>query len=364
MKFKKMLILLVLLLSITACTRRVEEEEETPVEIVTKAQEGEYQVISPFKPSPLRQIHAISYRDNDVIELGRRILEKSKEHFSIKNYFVSEGQVIDVDRFYDLTIFKSDNNPDGLMTKYETLDIDGVTLQNPIFISDIFEFDFHEFDNPDTVAGLSIALVLKRMQFIDEKTGAMHSLSDDALFNVGQTLGLQLTAYLRSIEGMSDVPIYIGLYAQTSDVDKLPNNYLPGEYIGDGFSKDKSMQFKQNDESWIMLSEPEAAELLPQIESAFYQLKRQVIGFVGDESTALIGKAFVVENKLDSIRLEVNTPARTYLELYGLGHFLAQEIETLGNYDVPIKVDINVLGKTRMTLTKKQGVKAELTVFE
>lgn len=364
MKHRGMIILTILLVVLTACVQKEDPEEEVPVEIVTQAQAGDYQMVSPFKASPLRQIHAISYRDNDVIELGRRLLEKSKEHFSVKQYFVSEGQVIDVDRFYDLTVFKSDDNPDGLMTRYETLDIDGVTLEKPIFISDIFEFNFHTFDNPDRIAGISIALVLKRMQTTDQKTGAMHHLSDEALFNVGQTLGLQLAAYLRSIEGISDVPIYIGLYAQTSDMDKLPDNYLPGSFIGDGYSKDRSMQFSRNSENWIMLSEPEASETLPQIESAFYQLKRKVVGFVGDESTGMIGKAFVVENKLDSIRLEVNTPARTYLELYGLGQYITQEIETLGNFDVPIKIDVKVLGKTRMTITKRQGEKAVLTVFE
>lgn len=363
MKFKIVIISLISLLVLGACAKQ-EPEEETPTTQIVVAQEGDYQMVSPFKASPLRQVHAESYREIDSTELGRRLLEKSKEHFPVKKYLVSEGQVIDRDRYYDLVLFKSEDNPDGLMTKYDKLDIDGVTLENPIFISDIYELNFHTFDDPEKIAGVSLSLVLRRLQYTNVETGAMHSLSDEALFNIGQTLGLQLSAYLRSVEGMNDIPIYIALYAQTSDMDKLPDNYLPGMYIGDGFSKDRSMQFERNYEKWIMLSDPEASEKLQQIESSFYQLRRQVTNFVGDESTGIIGKAFVVENKLNMIRLEVNAPSKTYLELHSLAQFIAQEIEEMGNYDAPVKVDIKVLGRTRVALIKEPGKKTVMNVFE
>ncbi len=365
MKNKKLLaIILLSSIILVGCSKKPSEEEEPPTQIVSAAKEGDYQMLTPFKMSPTRQIHAQAYREIDSTELGRRLLEKSKDHFSVKKYLVSEGQVLDLDRYSDLVLFKSDDNPDGLMTKYDSLEIDGVTLQKPIFITDIYELNFHTADKPDTIAGVSISLVLGRMQYTDVSTGAMHTLSDEALFNVGQTLGLQLSAYLRSIEGMSDIPIYIALYAQSSDMDKLPDNYLPGSYIGDGFSKGRSMQFEPNFEKWIMLSDAEASELLPQIETSFSQLKRKVSSFVGDESAGIIGKAFVVENKLDTIRLEVNAPSKTYLELHSLAQFIAQEIEEMGNYDVPIKVDIKVLGKTRIALLKEPGSKTILMVFE
>lgn len=353
-----------MVLVLSGCVKKEEVPEEPTTEIVSSTKEGDYQMLSPFKMSPLRQIHAQSYREIDSTELGRRLLEKSKEHFPVKKYLVSEGQIIDSDRYYDLALFKTDDNPDGLMTKYDTLDIDGVTLENPIFITDIYEYNFHSFDKPDKIAGISISLVLGRQQYTNKDTGAIHSLSDEALFDIGQTLGLQLSAYLRSVEGMSDVPIYIGLYAQSSDLDRLPDNYLPGSYIGDGYSKNRSMQFEKNYEQWIMLSELEAQQKLPQIETVFSQLKRKLTTFVAEEPVGMIGKAFVVENKLDLIRLEVNAPGKTFLELQSLSQFIAQEIEELGNFGAPVKVDVKVLGKTRITIVKESGTKPVLTVFE
>lgn len=363
MKYKLLTVMMAMLLVLTACAQEGPVEEVEP-EVVIQAKAGDYQMLSPFKISPLRQIHAIGFRENDVTEIGRRLLEKSKEHFNIKKYHISEGQVIDVDRYYDLVMFKSDTNPEGLMTKYESLDIDGVTLQKPIFVSDLFEFNFFKPGDSETVEGISVALVLKRLQYIDQQTGTMHTLSDEALFNVGQTIGLQLSAYLRSLERMSDVPIYIALYAQASDMDKLPDNYLPGYFIGDGFSTDRAIQFKSNQEQWIMLSDTQAAEQLPQVESSFSQLKRKVMTFMGDESVGIIGKAFVVENKLDTIRLDINAPAKSYLELHGLGQYVSQEIEQLGGFGVPVKVNISVQGKTRITIVKNPNNPPEVTVFE
>ena len=361
---RKLIVPLMLLILIGGCAKQEEIPEDLPSVLVNPAQKGDYQISTPFKSSPLRQIHAITYRETDIFELGRRLLEKSKTHFPVDKFLVSEGQIIDVDMYYDLISFKSDDNPDGLTTRYETLALDGVTLDNPSFISDIFEYNFHHFGDVDKVEGVAVGLVLQRVQYTDYSTGALHYLSDDALFNVGQTLGLQLAAYLRNEEGMADAPIYIALYAQSSDMDRLPGNYLPGQYIGDGYSKDRTMKFTQNKEKWIMLSDSEASELVPEVESGFYQLRNKIIGFVGDESTGLIGRAFVVENELSSIRLEVNIAPKTYLELYALGQYITQEIDEFSKFEVPVKVDIHVLGNTRVTITKNVNEKAVMSVFE
>lgn len=361
---RKLILLMSLLLLFTACAVEEETPEEPTQEIVTQAEKGDYQVLAPYKPSPLRQTHAVGYREADVVEIGRRLLSKSKEHFSTDKYFVAEGQVIDIDRYYDYLSFKSDTNPEGLMTKYDELEIDGTTLYNPIFVSDLYEYNFHHFDDAKNVQGVSIALVLRRLHVNDKKTGSYHRLSDEALFNIGQAIGIQLAASIRSIEGMASVPIYIGLYAQTSEEDKLPNNYLPGSFIGDGFSKDRSFKFSENSEKWIMLSDSEAIDLVPEVRSDFYQLKSKITSFVGDETIGFVGRAFVVEDELGSIRLEVNANAKTYLELYGLAQYITQEVDDLGKYDVDVKVDIRILGNMRVTIVKEPGAKATMTIFE
>lgn len=367
-QIKRISIILVVLLVLIGCSSKdPETDEETPPDqqVVQSAREGDYEMVYPFEPSPLRQIRAIGSREVESHEIGRRLLDKSKEHFSVNTYYVSEGQMLDESRYLDLLIFQSEDNPDGLMTRYpEGLDIDGVTLTNPVFVSDIFEYNFHRKSDENTIDGISLALVLKRYQVLDHETGIMHALSDDALYNIGQTLGLQLSAYMRSLENASNVPIYIGLYVQSSDIDKLPGNYLPGYFIGEAYSSDSSMSFNRNHEEWLLLSEARAQSLLPEIVSQFDQLKQKIVHFTGDESVGLIGKVFIADNNLELIRLEVNVPSKTFLETYGLGQYLSHEIEGLGSFDVSVKVNINVYDKTRAIIVKDPGSSPIFEIFE
>lgn len=367
-QIKRISIILVVLVALMGCTARDPEvDDETPPDqqIVQTTREGDYEMVYPFTPSPLRQIRSIGSREVESHEIGRRLLDKSKEHFSVNSYYVSEGQMLDEDRYLNLLIFQSEDNPDGLMTRYpEGLDIDGVTLINPVFVSDIFEYNFHRKNDENTMDGISLAIVLKRYQVLDQNTGIMHALSDDALYNIGQTIGLQLGAYMRSLEGVSNVPIYIGLYVQSSDIDQLPGNYLPGYFIGEAYSSDSSMSFSRNYEQWMLLSEARAQSLLPEIVSQFNQLKQKVIHFTGDESVGLIGKVFIADNNLEMIRLEVNVPSKTFLETYGLGQYLSHEIEGLASFDVSVKVNINVYDKTRGIIVKNPGSSPIFEIFE
>ena len=361
MKNKFSILFLVLLLVLTGCSR---SDVDEPTDVIVKAKEGDYEILSPYKPSPIRHLHASGQREYDTNELGRRLIDKSKEKFDVKKYYLSEGQLIDEDRYYELILFKSANNPNGLQTRYEELELDGVKLDVPSFISDIFELNFLRKDGDAKVAGISIGLLLDRIQFTDRTTGATHSLSDEALFDVGQTLGLQLSAYLRNIDGMSNVPIYISLFASANNMDRLPNNALPGHLIGEGYSQDRSMQFTKTKEEWIMLSDQKAVTEIPKIESAFSSLKRSVANAMGNEPIGIVGRAFVHDDSVDIVRLEINAPARTFSELYALGQVIASNLDNFASEGVVSKADISVFGTTRMTVTKVPGENVVLELFE
>lgn len=367
-QFKKRVLFIILSWVMVGCSPSEtlpDDNEVTDQQVVQSTKAADYEMLVPFVPSPVRQIRTIGAREIDSHEIGRQLLENSKEHFSVNNYFISEGQLIDESRYIDLLQFKSEDNPDGIMVKYtEGLDIDGVTLVNPIFMSDIFELNFHQKNKENSIDGVSLAIVLKRYQVLDETTGIMHALSDDALFNIGQTLGLQLSAYVRSLENMSDVPLYIGLYVQSSDIDKLPGNYLPGYFIGDAYSASSSMTFSRSTEGWLLLSDANAQSMIPEIVSQFDLLKRKIILFTGDESVGVVGKVFIDNNSLESIQVDLNVPSKTYLETFGLGQYIAQEIEGLSNFDITVKVKLDVYSKTRAVVIKNPGEKVMLEVFD
>lgn len=363
MKQKILLIGLVLLLVLSGCSNSDKNKPDVD-DTVVKTEKGEYDLIAPFNASPIRFLHAVNYREMDVMEIGRRLIEKSKQHFSTDSYRMSEGQIIDESRYSELMTFKSTRNPNGLMTLYDQgLEIDNVKLERPIFLNGIFEVAFHK-DKGSKVDGVSIALVLNRNQVTNSQTGAFHRLSDEALFKVGQSMGIQLGAYIRSLGSLSNVPIYIALYAQSSNEDKLPGNYLPGYYIGDAIVKDNAASFKTNNEGWIMLNNEEANKKIPNVAAQFRSLRNSVTFFTGDESTSLIGKAFLVNNKLELVNYEVNVGAKTFLEMYSVGRHIMAQLDAGEGIDVELKVNIKIYQNTRAVIIKRPNEAAIFEVFE
>ncbi len=363
MKRKLLIVGIVSLLVLVGCGTNKKGNVDVD-DTVVKTEKGEYDLIAPFEASPIRYMHAINYREQDVMEVGRRLIEKSKEHFSTDSYRMSEGQVINETRYSELMTFKSANNPNGLMTRYnEGLEIDGVKLERPVFLNGIFEVAFHK-DKGSKVDGVSVALVLNRNQVTNSQTGAYHRLSDEALFKVGQSMGIQLGAYIRSLGSLSDVPIYIALYAQSSTDDKLPGNYLPGYYIGDAIVKDNAASFKKNNEGWLMLSDAEATKKVPNAAAEFRSLRSGVTFFTGDESTSLVGKAFLIDDKLDLVNYEVNVGAKTFMEMYSVGRYIMSHLDASDTNDVELKVNIKIYQNTRAVIIKRPNEAAIFEVFE
>ena len=195
---------------------------------------------------------------------------------------------------------------------------------------------------------------------LDPEIGSTHKLSDDTLYDVGQTLGLRLYSYLSTLEGMNDVPIFIGLYVQESDVDRLPGKYLPGHYIGHAYFETRSDQFVRDKESWVLLNENEAMELIPEASSAFSRFRKSIHSFSNDENIGIVGKGFLVDDRLQMLQIELITGSKTYLEMYGLAQFVSQELSLFDNYQVPITVDIRIYQKSRIVVEKLPGKSSEI----
>ena len=362
MKNKYLIILSAFLMLITACAADeevVEEPEEQTISVLD-SNKGDYSILIPFKSSPLRQSYASSFREVDMMEIGSRLQEKSKEHFDPKSYSLSEGSLIDRERYGELLNNQTDENSNGLNLEESEIQDGSVTITNPEFVSDIIEINFHKNKKIEKIDGVSIALVLKKVQVLDPEIGSTHKLSDDTLYDVGQTLGLRLYSYLSTLEGMNDVPIFIGLYVQESDVDRLPGKYLPGHYIGHAYFETRSDQFVRDKESWVLLNENEAMELIPEASSAFSRFRKSIHSFSNDENIGIVGKGFLVDDRLQMLQIELITGSKTYLEMYGLAQFVSQELSLFDNYQVPITVDIRIYQKSRIVVEKLPGKSSEI----
>lgn len=354
---KKIITLLTILLIISGCSSTPETPEEgTEKEIVkvVKGNVGDYSILTPFNSSSLRQDYGSEFREIDMMEIGYQLLENTKADFDPNSYYIGEGTIIDRSRYHELVEVESEDNPVGLnITSTDGFKMnDGTVLIDPTFISDIVEINYYK-NNKESLDGIAIALVLKRVQTLDKATGSTYRINDEDLFTIGSTIGLRLQSYLRSIDGLVDTPMYIGLYVQDSTEDSLPNRYLPGYYIGHSFSTSGASEFVKDKARWYYMGSTTIGEEYPQLSSSYILFKNNIMEFIAGENTSIVGKAFVTESSIDELQIQITTGAKTYIELYAISRYVASELATFDTVDV--SVNIRISETTRFVITKNAG---------
>lgn len=355
---KLVLACLSFLLILSACSNDkpiVLDPDKETTNVVTGAK-GNYSILTPFVNSLLRQEYAPYFREVDMVEIGRQLISMSKDHFAPDNYYIGEGSLIDVERYYQLMAHESETRPYGLNPKRgESITLsNGTVLENPQFVSDIVELNFHRTTNQSQIDGIAIALVLKRVQVLDASIGSTVSMSDEDLLRIGGIIGIRLQTYLRSIDGMVDVPLFMGLYVQESDIDPLPGRYLPGYYIGRSFSQSAPTQFEAVNARWYFLNSKASAALVPQYDTNFTLFKNSILNFMGDESVSVIAKVFASGSDVSELAIQVTTGAKTYMELYALTQFISQNAHFL-KFDTSVTVTVRISETTRFVISKEPG---------
>lgn len=363
---KKILVLLSSLLFLSACgTPQDKDPSDLPEQVeIVGGGKNEYAVKLPFKTSPLRQLYANNYREIDVMEIGRGLQERSKDVFDPQKYYIAEGTLINQSIYRKLIwLRESEKNIYGL-NPAEPFVIDGVTIDNPVFVSDVVELNFHKSKDSDTLDGVSLALVLKRIQTTNRETGATMRMKDEDLYEIGVTLAQKLHSYVRTLEGASDVPIYIALYVQESDEDRLPGNYLPGYYIGQSvFESSRNGKFEKINDHWLLLNSDTALKTVPDLYASFSEFSRNLKGFMGDENVGIVGKVFTSNNTAKELVFEMNTGSKTYLELHALALSVKAQLAVFDSHSLPINIKIQVFENTRIIVSKEPGKDAIIREF-
>lgn len=131
-------------------------KKETSQQVVPIKESGVYQVMEPYKNSVLRHIHSTYRNEADVVYTGEQLLKQATDSFDPDDYLVQEGQLIDQDLYKELVYQReSDDNPNGLNTRKDAsvvYNTNGDTMTNPVFVSDLVEFDFYKETNTEQMA--------------------------------------------------------------------------------------------------------------------------------------------------------------------------------------------------------------------
>ena len=331
-------LLLLSLILLTACKAQTNVNDPT---IIERLDANEYSMILPFEASQIRQYHGTYLGRSDFLEIGSRLEDKSKDNFSVDEFYLSEGHVITNADLAKLVRRESSDNPYGLNppSKSEFLvGTSNISVVDAVVVADIVEIDFYQQKGGDiSLAGMSFAIVLN--QSLNTADGIV-SVSDQVLYDYGSNMGRKLDRYIRSLSDMEDMPLYITLYV-TNPSDAT----LPGRYIADGYFTARGGQFTQNNEQWVLFPSAQATSIDATLADKFNAFKTSITEFI-PESVGVIGEARYVDNQTDYLRITLTIQAKTYAEIRGLTQYTAELLKEVDQRDYPIVVRINSISET------------------
>jgi protein involved in sex pheromone biosynthesis len=334
---KKVIVFLSLIL-LSSCATDSTGDDPT---IIERLDNNEYSMILPFVASEVRQYHGTYLGRADFLEIGSRLEDKSKEHFNVEDYYLSEGQVLTNTELSRLVRRESTENPYGLNPPSGSEFLVGtsnISVLDAVVVADVVEIDFYQQSGGEIkLAGMSFAIVLN--QSLSSPDGLIN-VSDQVLYDYGSNMGRKLDRYIRSLSDMEDMPIYIALYV-TNPSDAV----LPGRYIADGYFTARGGQFSPNNEQWVLFPSTQASSMDAGLADKFNALKTRITEFI-PESVGVVGEARYVDNQTNFLRLTLTIQAKTYSEIRGLTQFTIELLKDIDQRDFPIVVRINSISET------------------
>ena len=352
--------MMILILVLTGCASDPDDNNEEI--IIPRSSADEYAVMQSFLPSPVRNYHGTYLGRYDMFEIGDRLLDKSKQYFSVNDYILQEGQILTQSLLTTLVRREADSNPQGLNpplgSEFDT-GSSSVTLSDAVIVADVVELNFLRRDgNQYRLGGISLAIVMNQShRVVINGIERTVTISTDRLYQFGSDIGRKLESYLRTLPNVTDVPIYITLYSTLSS-----DSYLPGGMIGEGYFESRTGQFKTNDERWVMFPSTEATNLDIQTSAGFDALKKSLQDVL-PESIGVVGKGRYIEGNLDKLDITLHMSVKTYAEVVSVTQKTVSLLDTFEKRDMLVVVSIRSLQDVVVVITRDRGQTTPTVIY-
>jgi|GEM_PF-120841 len=296
----------------------------------------------------------------DIEELESSLARASTSVFDPNDYYLQEGQYLDLDLIRNLLSQEGSGESEELDMGLNpplgtTIQIGNTTLEstenNPInYLAYLIEQNFITLDEEGEriLEGVSIGLALNPYySVIDENTGITQDLVMDerAIITEGEASADRLIETLRIQEGLESVPIMIGLYVLESDSASVPGRLVSKTWVEQDSNRIDS--WESVNEQHVLLNNRSAATELSELDAdilnSFNEFRNTLEEFYPNYC-GVIGRAHFVDNSLYSLDISINT------QFYGLAekisfHQVVAELMDEFSPDYNITVTVSSSGE-------------------
>lgn len=290
-------------------------------------QEGSYQ------PSESRGITLNLNSGINIALFEKDLIRLSQSLFPTDEYFMREGQELSSNIISSWLGRESENNPEGLNPPESGNEED----RTPRYLNSILEFDFYtQSDDGLNLSGISIGLAMNKVDYYQEEQfdpTLEQTISSEKVLEEGQRIGNEIVNRMRGIEGLEEIPIYVGIYEQTAQDD-----LAGGVYVAEGESSNGTTSVQNwesiNEERLIFpLEGGNSAE-----GNAFANFQSEVESFFPNLS-GITGRAHRADDQLQNLTINIMTQFYGEAEIVAFTQYLKQSAATF----LPADIDVEII---------------------
>lgn len=285
----------------------VQENDESIEETVmipdVQLKEEFYKTPISFKKSASRGLIVNNiYTKYDMQEAEEGLLRLSNQHFNPKNHYFQEGQHIDKETA-QAWLSRSSANKAGLNPPIEEgMSEETASEVAPNYLAHVVEQNYLVMtdDKKLHLAGISVGLALNSTSY--SRSGKETKITDKVLEKQGMKMAEEVVKRLRTQEGLSDIPIVVGLFKQESRNSIVPGTYFATAIAGKGQSAPTG--WKVVNEKYVVFPASSANGEYREMNTTFDSFKQDIDAYF-PSFVNVIGTGFYKDNNLKSLEIKV-----------------------------------------------------------
>ncbi|OTN76285.1 hypothetical protein A5886_001362 [Enterococcus sp. 8G7_MSG3316] len=295
--------------------------------------QGVYQAVmteGKYQTSAARKLNAEKLNNGfNQTNFENGLLRLCYDTFSVDDHYFQEGQYIAADIIKNwLKRGTDDQDSQGLNPASE---------DEPIIFQQLMEHNFLKEDGK-TLGGISLGFAFNSVYYGSEET--MTISRDTLMANALKTVNTVLT-YVRQIDGLSSVPIVIGLFEQSAKNDTAGGNYIYQAVSTDGGTTID--QFEPVNEAHLILpvaSGTANAATDDGLNSKFITFRDAIISFFPDLA-GVSGKVYYVNDQVQKLVITIDSNYYSKTEVTSFTQYAGKQVETVFS-DVPGVIEVQI----------------------
>jgi len=321
------------------------EKSDVATNIIPSLQLSEqyYRTLLPYEESASRGLIVSNVKSKfDMKEVETGLIRLSQRSFSPDKYFFQEGQKLKTD---DLILWLARSNQDELgLNPATTKDMtpEQRATEAPIYLAHIVEQNYLVKTDNDKVrlGGISIGLALNSIYYYQkEDFGATYEqpIPQDQIEKNGKKMANEIVKRMRSMEGLENVPITVGLFKQESR-----NSIVPGTYFAYGTAsegKGNIAEWSSINEEYVLFPQPIAEEKYRDIGNSFAKFKQDIDKYFSN-FTSVVGTGFYQDEQIRKMTIDIPVQFYGEAELIGFTQYMTGLV--MQHFPNGLQVEVNV----------------------